>query len=129
MKTKRVSVLVVLVLLLVPLFPIVLPSQVTAASTTEAAETETAGQVIQQVSANGQRNLRPFTVKDKWEIQWDSKSTMLSITIFEADGKLSDTGPMQQGPGSGSSYQPKGGNYYLQVSGTGEWTVTVVQLP
>ena len=26
------------------------------------------GQVVQQVSANGQRNLRPFTVKDKWEI-------------------------------------------------------------
>jgi hypothetical protein len=30
-------------------------------------------QVVQQVSANGQRNLRPFTVKDKWEIQWDAK--------------------------------------------------------
>jgi hypothetical protein len=24
-------------------------------------------QVVQQVSANGQRNLRPFTVKDKWD--------------------------------------------------------------
>jgi hypothetical protein len=87
------------------------------------------GQVIQQVSANGQRNLRPFTVKDKWELQWDSKGSMLAITVYKADGTLFDVGPMQNKPGSGSSYQPKGGNYYLQVSGSGEWTVTVVQLP
>ena len=26
-------------------------------------------QIIQQVSANGTRNLRPFTVKDGWEIR------------------------------------------------------------
>jgi hypothetical protein len=87
------------------------------------------GQVIQQVSANGQRNLRPFTVKDRWEIQWDSKGSLLTITIYKADGKLFDAAAMQQGPGSGSSYQPKGGEYYLQISGTGEWTITVVQLP
>jgi len=87
------------------------------------------GQVVQQVSANGQRNLRPFTVKDKWEIQWDSKGSLLNISIFTTDGKIFDPGPMQQGPGRGSSFQPKGGDYYLAVSGTGEWTVTVVQLP
>jgi hypothetical protein len=87
------------------------------------------GQVIQQVSANGERNLRPFTVKDKWELQWDSKGSMLAITVYKADGTLFDVGPMQKGPGNGSSYQPKGGNYYLKVSGSGDWTVTVVQLP
>jgi hypothetical protein len=87
------------------------------------------GNVVQQVSANGQRNLHPFSIKDKWEIQWDSKGSLLNITIFTADGKIFDPGPMQQGPGKGSSFQPKGGDYYLGVSGTGEWTVTVVQLP
>ena len=86
-------------------------------------------QVLQQVSANGQRNLRPFTAKDKWEIQWDAKGTLLTITIFTTDGKLSTVAATQEGPGSGSSYQPKGGEYYLQASGTGEWTITVVQLP
>ena len=90
------------------------------------AETE---QVLQKVSANGQRNLRPFTAKDKWEIQWEAKGTLLTITIFSADGKLSNVAATQEGPGDGSSYQPKGGEYYLQVSGTGEWTITVVQLP
>lgn len=87
------------------------------------------GQVIQQVSANGQRNLRPFTVKDKWEIQWNSKGELLSISIYKPDGELFSAGAMQQNPGSGSSYQPKGGEYYLHVSGMGDWTVTVVQLP
>jgi endonuclease YncB( thermonuclease family) len=85
--------------------------------------------VIQKVSANGQRNLRPFVVRDKWEIQWDSKGSVLSITIYTANGKIVDLAATQKGPGSGSSYQAVGGEYYLQVNGTGEWTVTVVQLP
>lgn len=87
------------------------------------------GAVLQEVSANGQRNLRPFTVKDKWEIQWDSKGTLLTITLFTADGKTSSIAASQDGPGSGSSYQPKGGEYFLQVTGTGAWTIKVVQLP
>jgi hypothetical protein len=87
------------------------------------------GQVVQQVSANGQRNLRPFTVQDKWEIAWDSKRPMLMIAVFNADGSMVGIAATQQGDGKGSSYQPKGGDYYLQVTGTGEWTVTVVQLP
>ena len=86
-------------------------------------------QALLKVSANGIRNLRPFTVKDKWEIQWDSKGELLTITIRSADGKLINLAGMQQGPGSGSSYQPKGGDFYLEISGTGEWTITVVQLP
>jgi hypothetical protein len=87
------------------------------------------GQVIQKVSAIGQRNLRPFTAKDGWEIQWDSKGSLLTITVFNADGKLVDIAATQKGPGSGSSSRRKGGDYYLRVSGTGKWTVTVVQLP
>src|SRR5262245_58608940 len=90
------------------------------------AETE---HVLQEVSANGQRNLRPFTAKDKWEIQWDSKGTLLTITVFSADGKTSSVAATQEGLGSGSSYQPKGGEYFLQVIATGAWTITVVQLP
>jgi hypothetical protein len=44
-----------------------------------------------------QRNLRPFTAKDKWEIQWDSKGSVLSITIYIADGKLVDLAVTQEG--------------------------------
>jgi hypothetical protein len=87
------------------------------------------GQVVQQISANGQKYLSPFAVTDKWEIRWDSKGSLLNVTIYRANGQISGIGGRQEGPGSGSSYQPKGGYYYLEVSGTGEWTVSVVQLP
>ena len=44
-------------------------------------------------------------------------------------GNLPNVGASQTGPGTGSSYQPKGGSFYLNVAATGDWTVTVVQLP
>lgn len=87
------------------------------------------GQVLQKVSANGIRNLSPFSARDKWEIQWESKGTMLAISIYSANGKFISVAAMQEGPGNGKTYEPKGGEYYLEVSGTGEWTVTVVQVP
>lgn len=87
------------------------------------------GQVVQKVLAKGQRNLRPFTVKDNWEILWDSKGPAFSITLHRAEGTMLDVVATQKGRRSGSSHQDKGGEYYLQVMGTGRWTVTVVQLP
>ena len=93
-------------------------------------------QVIQKESANGTRNLRPFTVKDHWEVRWENKGSMLTITAYREDAPADD--PLAKMPvvvgmatqaGSGASYQPKGGRYYLAVGGTGAWTVTVVQLP
>lgn len=54
---------------------------------------------------------------------------MLTITVRHRDGKLAATGGVATAPGSGSSYQPRGGTYYLGVNGMGDWTVTVIQLP
>lgn len=93
-------------------------------------------QVIQQVSANGTRNLRPVTVRDNWEIRWDAKGQVFNVTVNPLDRDPKD--PLasiptsiasQTGSGIGSSYQPKGGTFYLQVTAVGDWTVTVVQLP
>ncbi len=86
-------------------------------------------QIIQQVSANGTRNLRPFTVKNGWEIRWDNKGRVLTISVRHRDGKLAAIGGAATAPGRGSSYQPRGGTYYLAVDGMGDWTVTVIQLP
>lgn len=85
--------------------------------------------VVQEVSANGSRNLRPFTVKDRWEIRWRASGSVLTITVRHPDGKLAAVGGSADKPGTGSSYQPKGGTYFLDVMGIGDWTVTVVQLP
>ena len=85
-------------------------------------------QIVQEISASGVRNLRPFTVKDQWEIRWDNKGSMITIAVRHPDGKLAADGGTQAKPGKGASYQPKGGTYFLEVSGSGDWTVTVVQL-
>jgi hypothetical protein len=85
--------------------------------------------IVQQLSANGSRNTRPFTVRDRWEIRWDNKGPMLNITVRSADGKALGGGAFATAPGVGQSFEPKGGTYYLDISGSGEWTVTVVQLP
>jgi hypothetical protein len=34
----------------------------------------------------------------------------------------------QQGSGKGSSYQAKGGQYYLQVNAIGKWTIKIVEI-
>jgi hypothetical protein len=86
-------------------------------------------QIVQQVSGNGSRNLRPFTVKDHWEIRWDSKGPALNISVRQNDGELVQGGGSQREPGKGATYQPKGGTYFLDVMGMGDWTITVVQLP
>jgi hypothetical protein len=78
------------------------------------------GRVIQKVLAKGQRDLRPFAVKDNWEILWDFKGPSLSITLYSADGTMLDVVATHKGRGSGSSHQVKGGEYYLQVMGTGD---------
>lgn len=85
--------------------------------------------IVQQLSANGSRNMRPFTVKDRWEIRWENKGAVLAVAVRTAEGKLVSGGASATAPGTGESFQPKGGTYYLDVTGMGEWTITVVQLP
>lgn len=86
-------------------------------------------QVVFELSANGSRNTRPFIVKDRWELRWKLNGEIIGIMIKHADGKYFATGGEQNKPGEGSSFQPKGGTFYLDITGMGDWTVTVVQLP
>lgn len=88
-----------------------------------------AEEILQQASANGTRNLRPFTVKDGWELRWDTKSPMFTVMLHSTTGELVDTLATQMQPGPGVTYYPKGGTYYLQIIASGDWTVTVIQLP
>ncbi len=87
------------------------------------------GQVVQEFSGNGTRNLRPFKVRDHWEIRWTVKDGDITIFLASPNEGLPQQAAGQDKPGSGSSYQPKGGTYFLRIVSTGDWTVTVVQLP
>lgn len=85
--------------------------------------------VILKESANGSRNLHPFTVQDHWEVRWDA-TDRLSIWINDADGNPVGEAASQNKAGSGRSYQVRGGTYFLKVIGSHtDWTITVVQLP
>jgi hypothetical protein len=106
---------------------------VSCAPTPSAFATERETTVL-EVSGNGTRNTRPFTVKAHWEIRWSAQNGTLILTVYRADPKneLDTIGvgsASQLKPGDGSSYFDAGGRYYLNIAGTGDWTVTVVQLP
>jgi hypothetical protein len=85
--------------------------------------------VILEVSAKGGRNLSPFDVNDRWKVHWEAEKSIF-ISIMDAEsGKFVDVAATQPGGGSGSSFQAKGGYYFLKIQSTGGWTVTVVELP
>lgn len=86
--------------------------------------------IVQQVSANGTRSLRPFTVQDQWELRWDLKGQSIEVYLKQLDGEFVALTPIasQKKPGPGSTFYPKGGSFYLRIIAEGDWTTTVVQL-
>jgi len=88
---------------------------------------ESGGQIILKESANCSRNLRPFKVKDKWEVRWDSSK---DITVWLNDEKGQPLERLASSKaGSGSTFHPTGGSYFLKIISSGDWTITVIQLP
>ncbi len=83
--------------------------------------------VVKNFAGTGGRNTRPFTVKDGWEIQWDVKGDIFQLFLYTANGDMVGVPANQQGSGKGSSYQAKGGQYYLQVNAIGKWNIDIVQ--
>jgi hypothetical protein len=99
-----------------------------SASQILAADGVAEGKVVVKDSANGTRTLRPFTVQDSWEVRWDTSAT-ISIWLHTEDGRPIAEMAATKKPGIGSTYRSKGGRYTLEILATGDWTVSVVQLP
>ena len=89
------------------------------------------GTVVFDLSGNGTRNTRPFTVQNKWEIRWDMKTDHFALHLYTATGEAQGMLPVgsQDGPGRGATFRPDGGNYYLKIIAKGDWHIMVVQLP
>jgi len=83
--------------------------------------------VVKTFTGSGGKNTRPFAVKDGWDIQWDAKGDIFQLYLYTASGEMIGVPANQQGSGNGSSYQAKGGQYYLQVNAIGNWAIKVVQ--
>ncbi len=86
--------------------------------------------VIKEFSGSGPLTTRPFDVSDKWEIQWNSvgERDMFAIKLRTADGEYKGLLVNNMNPVNGSSYQPKGGSYYLEIEGGGNWEVKIVEV-
>jgi len=90
--------------------------------------------VVQTFTGSGGQTTRPFTVSDRWEIEWDARGDIFQLYLYDADGGMET--PMgevprgvpanQMGPGTGSSYQSRGGSYYLQVNAMGDWKIDIL---
>ncbi|MGZ8384172.1 MAG: hypothetical protein ACXWWE_09195 [Nitrospira sp.] len=84
--------------------------------------------IVQQLTANGSRTTRPFTVKDGWEVRWTATKD-LSLFLLDDQGQPLQALGHSLGDAGGATYHAKGGTYSLRISSNAHWTVTVVQLP
>lgn len=84
--------------------------------------------LIKMFSGNGVTTTRPFTAPPKWEMQWKSEGGVFGIYLKDGEGKMLAVPASQTGPGSGSAYQPTGGEFILQVIATGPWTIKAVKV-
>lgn len=94
-----------------------------------AATAALADQVIAEFTGSGTLNTRPFVVDGPWELQYEASAGLIVfIRPDSTDGRrLAGTVTSPAG-GTGASYQPAPGRYYLEVTGFGDWKITIVAL-
>ena len=64
---------------------------------------------------------------DNWVVEWDYKGPYLQILINSEDSVPLGYAAQQTGAGSGSSVQPEGGTYILDINGVGDWKVKILK--
>lgn len=77
-------------------------------------------------SGAGMQNTRPFRIDTPWELSWTSERFFSVYLMNVSDGS---TAGVFSGDHSGTTYVPKGGNYYLSVNSFGQWTMAGKSLP
>lgn len=70
-------------------------------------------QIVQDLSGNGSRTTRPFTVKDGWELRWTATNE-LSLFLLDAQGQPLEALGYSIGDAGGTTHHGKGGTYLLQ---------------
>jgi hypothetical protein len=85
-----------------------------------------------QWSGNGLTTTRPFRVSGPWELQWDSAGNFFQVFLYRAGEVHGQAIPNivanQPGSGSGSSYVPQSGEFYLVVNAIGRWSARAVRV-
>lgn len=101
---------------------------VTISQVSDAASTGGADGGTIHLSGSGAQNTRPFTRSGPWEIQWRAEGDLFQLFLHDENGSLEGVPSNQMGAGTGSSYQPRGGTYYLQVNALGNWEMDIVDV-
>ena len=102
--------------------------EVRTSTKTSSDETKADETSIIKLTGSGLKDTRPFKVGGPWELQWDANGSYFGAYIYNADGSWVGVAANQQGAGKGSSYQPKGGHYYLKINAIGSWHVKVIEV-
>ncbi len=102
------------------------PSSLTPETPAPTSETET---VLAQWSGQGIMTTRPFHMDKEWELQWTA-SGLFSIHLVTI-GSDDTTGELiaNQVGGSSTSFVPRGGDYYLRIDATDQWSLRAVSVP
>ncbi len=85
--------------------------------------------VIARWSGSGDMTTRPFHVDGPWELQWDTAKGYFSATLHRKTGQEIATLANGMEAGSSSSYQPSGGDFYIEFGGMQTWNAKVVAVP
>ena len=76
----------------------------------------------------GSSDTRPFTMKDRWEISW-SCAGPAKISLKPTQGRPPLVVSDSTAPTMGSVYEPRGGEYTVQVTSSWPWEVAVKEIP
>jgi hypothetical protein len=87
------------------------------------------GDVIAEFSGAGGANTLPFRATGPWKIVWTCTAE-ISINAETSDGQHSELLVWAAPPGSGTSYWPQPGTYFLKITTLhGRWQIKVIAAP
>jgi hypothetical protein len=84
--------------------------------------------VLAKWSGSSDMATRPFHIDGPWELQWTTQAGYFSAALHRMSGRGPNFDLLANGAsgGSSSSYQPAGGDFYLEFQGEKPWTARVV---
>ena len=83
------------------------------------------GSTVAEFAGPGAMQTEPFSVREGWQIHWDSQSDSFELAIG-GDQDLGTVVDVEESA-RGVTTPVVGGTFYLEVSAEGDWSITVIQ--
>ena len=105
-----------------------LPEAVTLLERLEAAQAVAEGPPpVFATEGVGFRFTRPFSVARQWELHWDADGP-ITVSLHTEGGEPKGVIAKQNNGGEGTTFQPQGGSYYLEIDTEGNWEISIHSL-